>query len=385
MGSSLSRERGPEKGFYWVVQREDNKQLDFLDVVCTLYDTYRAVPVDGRSELLRRRLTDLPWLKGTLTVRQNPTSFLRWQDASGKWVTWSTQALCALYPSIENIMSMEDLAYAVLSAKPVPMRLYRAWANGADNQNSIPDQAVARRSDLPEGLRLWFETWMAECHTRVGRHVGLYWLVPLWWWVLAERLSGWGDPIRLVRRSIAACPVRTVNTSVCTGLPPGCGVRVHHWAPGTWKQWVSLAGFVMQYQCQVLVSPVGSLKRQREGVRRPDTLPLDPSHDHLFVLTVGGFPVATAVVQPAGVYNPYLYIGNICSHTHSKGGLMLLQHLKSFAAATSARGVKLSAWGSEQIHIYRAQDFQSDPEYTDGREMYWNVAEEEAGLPPPMP
>ena len=162
--------------------------------------------------------------------------------------------------------------------------------------------------------------------------------------------------------------------SLCEGLPPGCGVRVHHWPAKHWRAWRQPLRFLLQYQCQVLAGDVGSDTRSWSSAVKADDIDLHPDWDDLYLLTVGGVPSATAVVTattPPGRW----YIGWICGHTRTGAGAMLLQHLQSIVAATTpaVSGLALSAMTERTRQLYRDRGFRSLPEYPDGREMVWDV------------
>ena len=137
--------------------------------------------------------------------------------------------------------------------------------------------------------------------------------------------------------------------------------------------WKRAVRYLLQYQCQLLTSKIGDPAREYSSTYSAETLELDPEHDQLFMLTIGGVPAATAVVAGTMDTVGRWYIGHICSHTRTGAGAMLLQHLQSLAAAEGIPGLSLSAFGPENIRVYKARGFLSDPAHPDGREMFWDV------------
>ena len=129
----------------------------------------------------------------------------------------------------------------------------------------------------------------------------------------------------------------------------------------------------MQYQCQVLVPVVGDPLREYSSASAGDnTTDMDVATDDLYVLTIGGVPAATALVTDTDGMKRW-YLSHVCAHTRTGAGAMMIQYLQSAAAASGSRGIALSAFGPENVRLYAARGFQSDPEYTDGLEMSWDV------------
>ena len=175
------------------------------------------------------------------------------------------------------------------------------------------------------------------------------------------------------------CPVRPgppVVVQACAGLPPGCGVRVHRWASGTWGPVHAGVMYLLQYQCQVLTEPVGSTERECSDTTDANTVDIDPVFEDLFLLTVGGVPMATATVtcNPAASFDgQHWYIGLICGCTRTGAGAMLLQHLQSEVAAAGVRGLALSAFSDANVDVYRSRGFRSQPDVPSNLEMVWDM------------
>ena len=273
---------------------------------------------------------------------------------------------------------LEVLAYAVLAAEPVPASAYRRWAGGRRKApEPLDERALVVRSDLPPNVHRLFETWMA-CYRRANRAVGLYWLVPFAYLVLAPVL-GWGDVARnMIAKAVAHCPVRPGPpvVGICAGLPPGCGVQTYHWPRGTWLPLHGAVAYILGYQCQRLDEVVGSVRREHSSATEPDDCDVSPAFEDLFWLVIGGVPVATASVGCNVAVNAghRWYIGTICAHTRTGGGAMLLQHLQSEVAALggAVRGLSLTAFTDANVDLYRRRGFRIDVPGT--REMVWDAA-----------
>lgn len=147
---------------------------------------------------------------------------------------------------------------------------------------------------------------------------------------------------------------------------------VHHWRRGLWAPSWQAVRYLLQYQCQRVIPAVGDPNRESSRAVCADLLTLDPQNDDLYVLTIAGIPAATAVVGGTDAVGRW-YIGHICGHTRTGAGAMLLQHLQSVVASKGAPGLALSAFDPENVRVYRARGFRSDPSYADGREMMWDV------------
>ena len=156
-------------------------------------------------------------------------------------------------------------------------------------------------------------------------------------------------------------------------------MAVYYWPPQTWAPWRIPVRYLLQYQCQVLSSPVGDAQRAGSAAHAADTIDLDPLYDALYVLTVGGQPQATAIVSGTDAQRRW-YLALICGHHHTGAGALLLQHLQASAAATGVPGIALSAFGDACRDVYRQRGFRSLPNFPDGREMVWDA--DVAEVPP---
>ena len=213
--------------------------------------------------------------------------------------------------------------------------------------------------------------------------MGPYWLFPLLYLMLADRLpTSWGDAstLRLIAQPVpVGCPIRNGHRdapALCPGLPPGCDQHVLHLPRGRWAEWQTLVLYVTQFQFQVLTSGIGTVHRHTSSPHHANTVELSPLFEDLFVLLAGGVPVATAAV--AGLDPPrertddadgWLYLGSLCAHTHSGGGAVLIGYLQSLVAAHPGRwrGIHASAWDDAGAAAYATQGFRIEW----GREAYW--------------
>jgi hypothetical protein len=367
--ASFTREAGPEAGvMHHIVDHATGERLDLCVALLRLFRLWSGMAADERQRRIHHELTTLA--DHGLCVFQSETWVLR-RSADAQPMTIRRSKLTDL----------ESIGYLVFAAQPVPNDRYCQWARQAAAAPLSPAQ-LAVRPDLPTGWSLDALFTLLACYRRANRAVGLYWMFPLLYLCLRDRTS-WnggtsaGAVIHVAEERLSTCPVPTATVRACDAvhLPPGCAVHMHHWSRGQWTDLHPLVRYVMQYQCQVLASPVGAEGREWTSCGRQDTLELDPQWMNLWVLTVGGTPLATAAVTEWPKEAGYLYVDSLCAHTGAGGGSMMLDHLKAYVHASAGRlqSIQLSTWDADGSRFYAQRGWVPDPAHPDGREMVWHA------------
>ena len=195
MSCGVNHHTHGESGRVWVTDDADG--MDLLGVMGVLCDRWTYEPVE---QCVAQITAGIRPFTETVQMQAPPTTFF-FKRAGLPGQTWR----CPTHHprSMRALTHLECLAYAILSAHPVPMDVYRAWAHGgpAMQQRQLAAPELQPRTDLPSVLLRWFDEGWLACYRRGNRAVGPCWLLPFMALVL-----GWTPAIRALR--IDRCPVR---------------------------------------------------------------------------------------------------------------------------------------------------------------------------------
>ena len=212
---------------------------------------------------------------------------------------------------------------------------YQQWATGGDPGGPAEPRPHSRRAPARQSATIATLFPLLECFRGVSGAIGLYWLVPMMFGLVFPSSS----TVIHVRQAPVACATTATTAAlvaVCPGLPAGCELRFRHWPAGTWFRYEPLVRFVHQTHCHVLAGRFHTADR-RFGRRFDHHFPMEPQMDDLYVLTVGGVPLATMGVHRGDTSEPD-YISALCAVTNSRGGSLMVRHLQA-----SGRSLELEA------------------------------------------
>ena len=326
--------RGPVYRLH-TVQRPDG--VDLLEFTVHLY---RAMPTrrDPFRDAVLRAIQSLAEAYGLHDIGPECDG-VAWTDGAGAREHWmipdGTEVRRKLrwLESLGHRLLAVDVGFAA-DRSPV-LRLdpdeYDAWRDGTRGEPAPP--RLYRR---PAALRpspvtpLWP---LLACHRRVHGDAGLLWTTPMLYLMVRDRLP-WLDPaaggapeVRPVPTPCGDPPPTPPVIGLCPGLPPGCDVRLVEWPAGTWARYQPLVDHIGALLCQRLTGgAVLGGRERRFGGRLDLYFGVHAEYDDLYVVVVGGVPVALMALQTGHTDNGDRYLSELCAARGSGAGALLVAH-----------------------------------------------------------